>query len=201
MNDAILAAYGRTMRSAQRLEGRLKLLFSLHNLVSGTSKSLTPPTDEELEKLIVGGDKKTLGHALHGVFQTLAELPVAPFPENARKALWQTVEARNFVAHQYFAKRGLLAKDESSARYILAELGWLSELFEGWVPSLDKWADTLLTAVGISADDLKSCREAMDELVPDLQQEQLTVLKESLERIGIDVPPVPALAAQPGVAG
>jgi hypothetical protein len=201
MNDAILVAYGRAMQSAQRLESRLKILFMLHNLVSGVSKSLTPITDDDFEILIVAGDKKTLGRALHGVLQKLAELPVAPFPENAQKGLCETVQARNFLGHHYFAKRGLVAEDESSWRYVVAELGWFSELFDAWVPSLDKWADMLLTTVGISAVDLKSGQQAVDELAPDVRREQFTALKESLERIGIHVPPVPTSAAQPGVAG
>lgn len=50
MNDGALLAYARAMRSAERLEGRLKILFGLHNLDSGISKDPGPLTDEKFEE-------------------------------------------------------------------------------------------------------------------------------------------------------
>ena len=73
MNESILLAYARAMRSAQRLEARLKLLFSLH-VVCGASKAITQLTDEEFEALLSSSDNKTMGQALRGVLHKLHEL-------------------------------------------------------------------------------------------------------------------------------
>ncbi len=179
------------MRSAQRLEGRLQILFGIHNVISGISKAPSSLTDSEFEALLTGGDEKTLGEAVRGVFQKLAELGLSGFPDNAQKALWHTVRTRNFVAHHYFAKHKFLAQDENARRYLIDELDWYSELFQGWVPTLDKWTQMLLNALGIE-DDLESAQEVFKEVVPDLRREQLNLLKDRLARIGIEVPDVPA---------
>ena len=200
MNDRILLAYARAMRSAQQLEGRLKLLLSCHNVVSGVSKNQSPIMDDTFEALLLSADKKTLGQALKGVFLTLGELGLLPFPEDSRKALWETVRARNFVAHDYFAKRSVLAVDENASPYLITELDWFCELFEAWIPSLDKWTDMLLGALGITQDDLQSGGETFAEMASDLRSDQLNALRAQLERIGIDVTPFPADAAQPSLA-
>ena len=85
----------------------MKMLFSLYNLISGVSTRLIPLGDDEFDALFDQGQKKTLGQALHGVFEKLAELAVPPFPENVHGGLRHTVKVRNFVAHNYSAARGL----------------------------------------------------------------------------------------------
>ncbi len=70
-------------------------------------------------------------------------------------------------------------------------------MFQGWVPSLDKWTKTLLNVLGMSEDDLESAQEEFVEAAPALRREQLELLN---VRIGIEVPEVPAGARtqQPG---
>src|SRR5262249_31164795 len=118
------------------------------------------------------------------------------FPDGTRNALVETVQVRNFVAHHYFEARCILATDENAEPHLIAELRWFSDLFEAWVPSLDKWADALLTALGVGEDELKSGREAFEERLPDLRRDQLNALRDSLERIGVEVPPLPVPAAR-----
>lgn len=137
---------------------------------------------------------------MDGVFKKLDEHGVSPFPDDIRKALREAVRTRNFVVHYYFEQCSVLARDGNAWSYLIADLDWFSELFEVWVPSLDKWTDMLLRALGISEDELKSGREAFEEIAPDLRGEQLNALKAQLERISIDVPPLSAPAAQPALA-
>ena len=53
----------------------------------------------------------------------------------------------------------------------------------------------MLKALGMSADDLESGQKVFEEVTPDLRREQLKLLQDRLERIGIEVPEVPAPAA------
>lgn len=129
-----------------------------------------------------------MGQALHGVFQKLRELGLSSLPDSAEQALRETVQTRNFVAHRYFVERELLAKDSNALPALIAELEWFSELFDTWVPTLDKWSDMLIKALGMTDDDLRVAQSAVQEAVPDLQREHLSNLKNQLARIGVEVP-------------
>jgi hypothetical protein len=187
----LLAQYGRTMRSAQALEGRLKTLFGLYKVIAGLSKSACPLPSEEFEALMLAGESKTLGQALHGILQELSKTSSLPLPGGIKKVLWETVRTRNFVAHHYFQARGSLLGHEPARPYLIAELAWFSEVFDAWAPKIDKWADQLLKALDIGEEELRETQGILAEIIPDLRRERLTELKSNLEKIGIDVPPVP----------
>jgi hypothetical protein len=121
VDESILVAYARAMRSAQRLEGRLKTLFSLHNVILRVSKTQGPLTDEEFETAMIAPNKP-LGKVLDGVFAKLAEIGSLPFPDDARKGLWESIQTRNFIAHHYFGEYRMLAEDKNASPYLL--LNW-----------------------------------------------------------------------------
>jgi hypothetical protein len=194
MSTDILLAYSHAMRYAQTLEGRLKILFSLHAVISGVSKKCSPLTDGDFELLMLAGNDRTAGSALNGLLKKLGELNVAPLPEQVRRALWQTVETRNFLAHHYFPVRGALISEEGARPYLIAELDWFSELFKGWIPALDKWTDALIKAIGIGDEERKSMQQRFEESAPELRRQKLESLKETLDRIGIEIPPLPSEA-------
>ena len=182
MNDGILLAYARAMRSAQRLEGRLQLLFGAQNAISAISK-VPKPTYDEFVALVHSGDEKTFGKALHGVFEKLPELGLSPFPDSARKVFLTTIQARNFLAHHYFHERRVLAEDKNAWPYLIAELDWYSEVFDTWVPRIDKWTDMLLNRIGINADELGSAVHKLREgFTPDQRRKHLSCSRICLNR-------------------
>jgi hypothetical protein len=187
--NLLLAQYGRTMRSAQVLEERLKVLLLLHKMITTGSQSASPLSDMEFEALLSGGTEATMGQALSQILQELSTIHVSPLPSAAEDGLWRTIRARNFLAHKYFQARGLLIEDETARPGLIAELQWLSEVFNGWVPTLDKWIDALLKVLDISEEYIEE-EDIVGEMA-NLQQEQLAKLKSDLAKIGIDVPPIP----------
>jgi hypothetical protein len=203
MHDSILLAYAKAMWAAQKLESSLKMLFSLHNIISGISKAQAPLTDEEFDELFYFPskdkwpknkqpiDKLTMGAVKDMLLlRMLPDLGLSPFPENATKALRATIQARNFVAHHYFLVRGRLAEDPDALPTLIAELDWHSEVFNAWLPILDRWIDMLMKAMGYTDDDMKELQNIVDEGPPaDLRQDLLTDLKNQLAQIGITVPP------------
>lgn len=202
MNDSILLAYAKAMLAAQKLESSLKTLFSLHNVISGISKAQAPLTDDEFEELLSFPskdkwpknkqpiDKLTMGGAKDMLLQMLPDLGLSGFPENATKALRATIQARNFVAHSYFLSRAVLTKDPDAPATLIAELEYYAELFNVWLPSLERWIDVLMKAIGYTDDDMKELQNIIDEGPPaDLRQDLLTELKNQLAQIGITVPP------------
>jgi hypothetical protein len=190
MHDSILLAYARAMWSAQKLESSLKLLFSLHNVISGISKAQAPLTDEEFEKLMTAKDGKPLGDVIDSLFNIFPKLGLSHFPEDAKKLLDKTRKARNFVAHSYFISRVVLTKDPEALPTLIAELEWYSELFNSWDSVLDRWIDMLIKALGFTDDDMKELQNIVDEGPPAaLRQDLLTELKNQLAQIGITASP------------
>jgi hypothetical protein len=90
----------------------------------------------------------------------------------------------------YFLARGILAEDPDALPTLIAELDWHSEVFNAWLPTLDRWIDMLMKALGYTDDDLKELQNIVDEGPPaDLWQDLLTELKNQLAQIGITIPP------------
>jgi hypothetical protein len=182
------------MLAAQELEGRLKLLFHLHDLIVTTSRDGAPLSDEAFEAMILEADKKTLGHSLKGIFAKLGDLGVTEFPDEGRLALWKTIGVRNFVTHHYLEKRGALLDDKAALPHLLSELAWFSELFHLWLPVLDKWSDLLIKAIGFSEDEIEAMRNRPDTVIEALRHDQLVSLCENLGVVGIKVsPPKPQM--------
>ena len=190
MHDSILLAYAKAMLAAQKLESSLKMLFSLHNIISGISKAQAPLTDKEFEDLMMSKDKEPMGAVLRSLFQMLSKPGSPPFPKDAEDALLKVRDARNFVAHSYFLSRAVLTKDPDALPTLIAELEYYAELFNVWLPSLDRWSDILMKAMGYTDDDMKELQNIVGEGPPaDLRQDLLTELKNRLAQIGITVPP------------
>ncbi len=199
MTDDVLLAYAKAMRSAQRMEGRIKTLLGLSRLLAGVATSPGPLSDVEFESLLNAGDKKTFGKALEGVLEKLPEFGLSALPTVVVAGLRKTVIARNFLAHHYFARRSLCGDTPDVRSLLVAELSWFSELFEAWIPRLDKWQDILLGACGISPHEIKLAEKEMDSLVPDLRSDALSDLKEVLRSVGIDVSSPPAGLPNPAL--
>jgi hypothetical protein len=173
MNDSILLAYAKAMWAAQKLESSLKLLFSLLNIISGTSKAQAPLTDEEFKKLLTVSpkdkrpiDKLTMGGAKRSLLEMLPDLGLSPFPENAKKALSKTIDVRNFLAHHYFIARAPLINYPDASQTLTDELDSWSEVFNEWLPTLDRWSDMLMKAMGYTDDDMKELQNIVDEGPP-----------------------------------
>jgi hypothetical protein len=191
----VFTQYGRTMRFAQLLERRLKILLGLHKVMTTISKCAIPLGDLEFNELLLAGDGNTLGQAIRGLLQELPKIGLTSLPEDVETALRQTVETRNFVAHHYFETRGVLIRNEVARPYLLAELEWFSTLFEAWIPKLDKWTDNLLSALGITSQERNDAEAMLEAILPDLCRDHLTELKSHLVKIGIDVPAIPEMPA------
>jgi hypothetical protein len=166
------------------------MLFSLHNIIAGISKAQAPLTDEEFEKLMTAKDKKPMGNVLDSLFEIFPKLGLSPFPKEAKEALDNTRIARNFVAHRYFLARAVLTKDPDALPTLIAELDSYSEVFNAWLPTLDRWIDMLMKAMGYTDDDMKELQNIVDEGPPaDLRQDLLTELKNQLAQIGVTISP------------
>jgi hypothetical protein len=185
--DTLLVAYANAMWAAQAMEGRLKALLGLYRVINGTSTRPLPLTDEEFEALVFAADGKTLGQAIHGLLQQLSKLGLG-FPSIAEEGLWSTVRIRNFLAHSFFAESGHLIDDEEGRLVLNAQLQWFIEVFKAWLPTLDKWTNSLLRNIGIGEEEFAEVESMFQHERAHLTRDLIPKLRQQLETIGVDVP-------------
>src|SRR5437773_3623338 len=101
VNFEVLAAYGRAMREAQRLEHTLWQLSVCHRMVIKLKKkeAIEP---HEVENAFASNDSSTLGRKVKKYRDELAELGVPTLSMPANTRLKDALAVRNFVAHHFF---------------------------------------------------------------------------------------------------
>lgn len=173
---AVLCAYGNTMRDAQGFEQRLKTLLGLHKVGRAVQRQDTVLADDEFEKLFLSCGKLPAGQVFSDLIRQLEHIGIPPFPEIAAEGFRFTIQLRNFLAHQYFMHHGALIADPAARERLITLLKSYSEIFCGWFCALDKWIDMLLSALGITADEI----ESSEEVVRQFQDEHRDALMDDL---------------------
>lgn len=158
---AILCTYGNVMRDAQGFEQRLKTLLGLHRLGRAAQGQGAVLTDDEFGDLFVSGDMLPAKRVVSQLVKQLEDIGIPPLPTIAVDDLRRTIDLRNFLAHQYFLHHGSLIADPAAQEHLIALLKSYSEVFCAWFRVLDKWADMLLSALGITADEIENSDEVV----------------------------------------
>jgi hypothetical protein len=171
------------MRDAQGFEQRLKILLSLHKIARAVQHQGTVLADDEFEKLLFSCDRLSARRVFSDLTKQLEHIKISPLPEIAKEGFGHTIELRNFLAHQYFLYHGALIADPTAREHLITLLKSYSEIFCGWLCVLDKWIDMLLSALGITAEEIESSEELArqfqdehrDTLMNDLMQSVRTL--------------------------
>jgi hypothetical protein len=158
-------------------------LFNLHRRSTNSgAKSGDPKSSyDEFEGLLFSDDNATAGRALRGLIHELKRSK-RPLPEVVVDDFQRAIGLRNFLAHRYLVRFGLLGGDKAAQRDLAAQLPIYSEFFRHWFPVLDEWIVRMVEVLNITAEELdeqfaEQCQnEGENKLIGDVQlsAQQLT---------------------------
>lgn len=180
--DDVLLMYAKAMFSAQVLEGRLRGLATVHRALTAVSRTSGPLPDDEFAAILEGKDFSTLGRLVRQLLAHLSSIGTQ-FPSITQESLSATVRIRNHLAHGFLAANHLLLDEPEACQLLSQQLEWWGEVFQTWIPLLDRLADQIIGSLGMTADEIGAVENGYAELLTEVRPELLARLRDQVHAI------------------